>query len=309
MSHKKTTHEVIQEFKKIHGNLYNYEKVNYIGAQEKVCIICPIHGEFWQLPILHIRGANCPYCNEKKKQTKEQIIERFKNVHGDTYDYSKFIYTGIFNKSTIICKKHGEFFQDAHTHLRGSGCPKCGNIKRDNQKWLTQNQIIERFKNVHGDTYDYSKVKYTGINNKLCIICKKHGEFFQDAHTHLKGSGCPKCKNSKLENIIQKLLKKHNINYIYQYHNKIFGKQSIDFFLNDYNIGIECQGIQHYKPVKLFGGDEQYIKQQELDNKKLKICNDNNIKLIYFTYYKKAPKNENIFSSTIKLLKYILNEK
>lgn len=61
---------------------------------------------------------------------------------------------------------------------------------------LTTKDIIKRCKDVHGDTYDYSLVEYSGGYNKIKIICKTHGVFEQNPtnHYHLK-HGCPKCKN------------------------------------------------------------------------------------------------------------------
>ncbi len=54
--------------------------------------------------------------------------------------------------------------------------------------------FVEKAKEIHGDKYDYSKVNYTLMNNKVCIICKEHGEFMQSAAKHiLNKRGCPKC--------------------------------------------------------------------------------------------------------------------
>ena len=57
----------------------------------------------------------------------------------------------------------------------------------------TKEQFIEKAIEIHGDKYDYSKVKYKNAKNKITIICKKHGEFNQEAGSHLLGSGCKKC--------------------------------------------------------------------------------------------------------------------
>ena len=67
-----------------------------------------------------------------------------------------------------------------------------------------------------------------------------------------------------------------------QKHFDWLGRQSLDFYLPEYNIAIEYQGIQHFKKNNLF--KEDFIKQYERDIRKLKLCNDNNIKLIYFTF-------------------------
>lgn len=67
-------------------------------------------------------------------------------------------------------------------------------------KKITTEIFIERAKQVHGDKYDYSKVEYTKKDNKVCIICPKHGEFWQVANNHMRGTGCPKCGVEKVSN-------------------------------------------------------------------------------------------------------------
>ena len=59
---KLTTQEFIEKAQKIHGERYDYSKVDYKGAHSKVCIICPTHGEFWQKANNHTNGQNCPMC-------------------------------------------------------------------------------------------------------------------------------------------------------------------------------------------------------------------------------------------------------
>lgn len=309
MSKKLTTEQFIERAKSVHGNKYDYSKVEYIDSKTKVCIICPKHGEFWQIPFGHLNGANCPECNSKKKQTQEEIIDRFKQIHKDRYDYSKVKYKNILTDVCIICHKHGEFWQTPHSHLKGSGCPKCAKEYRASNQYIKEEEVLKRIKEIHGDKYDYSKFQYNGIMEKSCIICPKHGEFLQTPHSHLKGSGCPKCKNSVLENTVRLFLDRHNIDYVYQYFPKFLndgiGHQSLDFYIPKYNVAIECQGLQHYKPVELFGGEEQFKKQIELDRNKKELCEKNGIKIIYYSTYQF--KDSNTLSSLKKLLYEIKN--
>lgn len=70
-SHKKamkTTKQFIAEAKQIHSNKYDYSKVEYKGNKTNICIICPEHGEFWQIPIKHIQGCGCPMCKRSKME-------------------------------------------------------------------------------------------------------------------------------------------------------------------------------------------------------------------------------------------------
>lgn len=53
-----TTESWVQKAKALNGGDYDYSKVQYITYKEKVCIICPKHGEFWQKPITHLDVPN-----------------------------------------------------------------------------------------------------------------------------------------------------------------------------------------------------------------------------------------------------------
>ena len=189
--HTKSQDQFIQEAKKIHGNKYDYSKVEYVDWQTKVTIICPIHGEFVQSPTSHLQGNGCLKCGNDRtalRMTNEDFINKAKAVHGDKYDYSKVQY--VYNKTEvcIICREHGEFWQKPKNHLSGYGCPICSGRKK-----MRTSDFIKKARSVHGEKYDYSKAEYKGYSEKLCIICPEHGEFWQRAGNHLKGIGCPKC--------------------------------------------------------------------------------------------------------------------
>lgn len=98
----------------------------------------------------------------------------------------------------LFVKIIGTFSQAPNTHLSGSGCFKCGCIKRKLSRTLDQNKIIEDFKKVHNNRYDYSLVNYTHGEIHLKIICKLHGEFPCSANNHKKGHGCPKCAKENI---------------------------------------------------------------------------------------------------------------
>ena len=79
------TEEFTEKARKIHGDKYNYSNVRYVNNHTKVCIICPIHGEFWQMPKLHLKGSGCPKCAAIKggdylRDTKEDFIKKAKKT-------------------------------------------------------------------------------------------------------------------------------------------------------------------------------------------------------------------------------------
>lgn len=294
MARKITTEIFINEAKQIHGDKYDYTKVEYKHSQKKVIIICPEHGEFEQTPNNHLRGAGCPRCSAqlKKKFSKysnELFIEEARKVHKNIYDYSKVNIIDSKTKVTIICSKHGEFKQSIYEHLRGSGCPKCsGKFK------CTTKEFIEKSRKIHGNKYNYSKVNYINCETPVCIICSKHGEFWQTPSHHTNAKcGCPKCYKSKGELEIELILLKNNISYIGQYEIdidksiRVSGKTYIDFYLPEYNIAIEYNGKQHYIPQKHFGGQIRFESQLKRDEFVRNWCKENNIKLLEIPYNEK----------------------
>lgn len=189
--HSKSLEQFLQEAKIVHGNKYDYSKVKYVNYQTRITIICPVHGEFYQSPTSHLQGNGCPKCGNDRtalRMTNEDFINKAKAVHGDRYDYSKVHY--VYNKTEvcIICREHGEFWQKPKNHLSGYGCPICSGRKK-----MRTSDFIKKARSVHGEKYNYSKAEYKGNTEKVCIICPEHGEFWQQASSHLKGAGCPKC--------------------------------------------------------------------------------------------------------------------
>ena len=267
-----TLNEFIEKSNQIHNGKYRYDKVNYVNAETKVCIICPKHGEFWQAPHSHLRGQGCPKCGRERninsiKITNEAFIEKATQIHGGKYDYSKCIYKDSNTKVKIICPIHGEFWQIASSHLNGHGCVKCANIGKLN----TISDFINLSNNKHHGKYDYSRVNYINNATKVCIICPKHGEFWQRPDNHIKGQGCPKCGQimSKAEDEIINILK----DFCPQRHNRTLleGKE-IDIYLHNLKLGIEYNGLRWHSEE--FGKDHRYHLN------KLNECNEQGIRLI-----------------------------
>lgn len=145
-------------------------------------------------------------------------------VHNNKYDYSKVEYKSAKERVCIICHEkdkygieHGEFYQIAHDHIMGHGCPKCKAQEASIRESDTQEDFIKKAIKVHGDKYDYSKVKYVDCFTPVTIVCKKHGEFQQKPTYHLQGNGCQRCNTSRGEEMVKMWLDSNNIEYIQQY--------------------------------------------------------------------------------------------
>ncbi len=225
---KSNTKEFIEKVIKIHGDKYDYSKVDYKSSKDKVIIICKDHGEFEQESSSHLLGCGCKKCgvietHNKLKSNTEEFINKAILIHGNRYDYSKTIYTKAKEKVIIICKEHGEFLQSPDSHKKCKGCKKCSIIETHNKQKSNTEEFIQKAILIHGDKYDYSKVDYKKAINKVKIICKEHGEFLQTASDHLSSRGCKKCgiklsANAKLSNtkeFIQKAILIHSDKYDY----------------------------------------------------------------------------------------------
>jgi len=285
---------------KIHNNFYDYSKVKYINIKTKIKIICPIHGEFEQVPQKHlINGCNkCHKCNNNKntfqdtkgcKKLEKDFISKADKIHNNFYDYSKVKYINIKTKIKIICPIHGEFEQSPNNHLSRHGCKKCGLEKRK----LDENKFIEKCTVKHNNLYDYSKVKYISSSSKIKIICPIHGEFEQIASSHLFGSGCKKC--SILKNGILKYKDRKTLLYfiffpLYNVYKVGLTRKNINKrFSNEIK-----RGIVH---VELFSktfpdGSDAFIKEQYILEKFNKYKYKGNIFL--------ETGNSELFTSEIK---------
>lgn len=197
-----TTAEFIKKAIKIHGDKYDYSKVEYKKSKTKVIIGCREHNvEFKQTPSNHLKGSGCRKCafektGETLRSSVGEFIKKAKEIHGDKYDYSKVEYKATNIKIIITCKMHNiKFKQTPDNHLQSKeGCSRC--LSKKMAKLLRSNTIefIKKAKEIHGNKYDYAMVKYEVNAKKIIIFCKKHKKYFkQSPKQHLRGGGCPSC--------------------------------------------------------------------------------------------------------------------
>ena len=213
-TYQPTTEEWIEKAKSVHGETYDYTKVNYINNNTDVIIMCKVHGIFKQTPYNHSnQGCGCPKCAGNYQPTTEEWIKKAKIKHGENkYDYTEVNYINAITEVIIICNVHGIFKQLPVVHeWHGCGCPKCGNSYQP-----TTEEWIEKAKSVHGETYDYKEVNYINAITDVIIMCKVHGIFTQTPRDHSNdGCGCPKCAGNyrpTTEEWIKKAKIKHGEN-------------------------------------------------------------------------------------------------
>lgn len=181
--------KIVDKFRKVHGDRYDYTNSIYKGYLSKMEIVCRKHGVFLQAPNSHINGSGCKKCMiEAQTKTTDSFIKEAIKTHGDRYDYSNTNYIDAKTNVNIICKVHGEFSQSPRSHIKGHNCILCSGTKK-----RTTDEFVKLSTEIHGSRYDYSNTHYINAQINVDIVCKVHGEFSQSPRSHLRGSDCPHC--------------------------------------------------------------------------------------------------------------------
>lgn len=261
----------INKINEKYPNRFDCSNIEYVNSYTDITILDNLTNKH-----IIIKPNNLLRTGIKDKST--DFIEKAKKVHGDKYDYSKVEYIDSKTPVCIICPIHGEFWQKPNSHLSKHGCQKCaGNVK-----WNINDYITEA-KKVHGNKYDYSKTIFKQVCDVITVTCPIHGEFNIRAHVHIRGGGCQKCNGSGGEQIVMTFLNNKNIKYDFNKFFKWMDKLQLDFYIPEYNAAIEVQGEQHFKENNFFDKLNEQLKR---DNKKRKLCEENNVRLFYFATYK-----------------------
>ena len=281
----------IERSLKNHKIEYDYSLVCFKSLFDKVWIGCPFHGWFQQEAKSHMDGQCCPDCVGKHRWTQEEFIKECQKKFGDRYSYDKVVFVTMTTNVIITCKKHGDFEVTPYHFLHGEGCKTCTRENIGIKQRSNTESFVEKAKKVHGDKYDYSKVKYIKKNIPVEIVCKKHNSFWQTPNNHLCGAGCPHCLRSLGEERISDFLKQNNIPFVSQ---KTFKNDNdicenlkfrVDFYIASENVIIEYNGQQHYQKDHFFSSSRSYEKQIKRDSSLRKFCKDHSIHLIEIPYW------------------------
>jgi Pyruvate/2-oxoacid:ferredoxin oxidoreductase delta subunit len=193
---------ILDIFRDRHKNRYRYLPFpEDFTIRSHISIICPIHGEFRQSIVNHMRGAGCRICAHTRINTSNCLgriewIRRFESVHGRAkYDYSKVPEdVKQSTKVEIFCPDHNvSFYQTPNQHWRfRQGCPKCGIIKKvetRRQNLITRHEFEQRARAVYGLAFEYSELPVEfSLNDNIIIYCNEHKHaFFCRAQDHLGG--------------------------------------------------------------------------------------------------------------------------
>jgi hypothetical protein len=240
----KTLIDFIKEVKLIHGDKYDYSLVNYNKSNDKIKIICPIHGDFEQNANNHLNGNGCPKCkgltiSDKKTKTTSEFINEAKLIHNDKYDYSLVNYIGCKDYIEIKCNEHGIFKQWPDSHLQGTGCPKCG-LSYDK----SENEVKDFIKLLNINTIENSRKIISPLELDIFIPSHNiaiefnglywHSELYKPSNYHLNKTELCEKQGIQLIHIFedewlfkQDIVKSRLMNILGLTPNKIYGRKTI----------------------------------------------------------------------------------
>jgi very-short-patch-repair endonuclease len=261
-----------------------FNEVTY-RSTTKIPLYCETHNLTFYHTLARIKKIKiyCPKCRVYNINT---FLKDSKSIHKGKYDYKLVPNTITRNTLVkIICPEHGVFTQKAYNHSHyGYGCKACQYSR--NQK-LTFNEIKTRLPNLIFSPDINWSTDYTGTRGKkIKLICPEHGPYQNLVFNLFNGSGCPNCSNkSRGEKKINIFLKENKYSFKSQYIFPMLPKKRFDFYIEEFNLVIEYDGIQHFKAVKYFGGEAALQKTQERDRIKNQYCEENNINLLRIPYW------------------------
>lgn len=242
-----------------------------------------------------LSGSRCPMCwNESKLGKFQKDSQAFKKEVYEKYGDEYIVisdYTGARIKLKIehkIC--NNTYFVTPDNILRGKKCPYCSN----KTPYDTESFKVKITK-IYPDEYTILG-EYKTMHSKILVKHNKCGyEWEIEANSLLRCEGsCPKCVQSIGERAIEKFLEKRKIKYKIQY--KITGCKDrsllpFDFAIfsedNNLKLIIEYDGVQHFRPVDIFGGEDGYIDRQKKDGIKTNYCFERKIPLLRIPYWEK----------------------
>lgn len=300
MGRKKTHEEYVDELSIKNPIVSVVEQ--YINTHTAILHHCLIHDVFWKTtPSRVLSGAGCEKCKKEKFRntrckTHEEYVEEVEVRNPNVVVIGEYV--DAKTQIDFYCKKHNVCWSAYPDNvLRGCGCHKCSKEKIGAKNRKTHDRYVQDLKIVNQNIEVLEE--YIDAETPILHRCKIDGHMWSARPGNiLFGKGCPKCNESRGEKEIYKWLYNHHISYIRQ---KTFDDcrdqrpLPFDFYLPDYNICIEYDGEQHFRPVELFGGEEGFNKRMYHDEIKNQYCSNNKIHLLRIPYYSNIEEELNNF--------------
>lgn len=308
MGKRKTHKEYVEQVAEIYPNIEVIGK--YINNRTKIMHRCKIDNTYWETkPNVILSGSGCPtcgkiICSNKRKKSHDQYVSEVAKINKDIEVVEQYIddSTAILHKCKI---DNAEWKAKPNNILHNHGCPECGKKKRSEAQVKSHNEYVQELYHVNPNIEIAEK--YINSATKTLHRCKIDGTVWKALPRDvLRGHGCPTCNESSGEREISLYLLRNEILFEPQYKfTNCKNKKMLpfDFYLPEYNTCIEYDGIQHFEPVEIFGGEKYLLKQRENDNIKNEFCKNNNITLLRIKYNLNIVEElNNFFVNNTKLL-------
>lgn len=267
----------------------------YVNMKTPILTRCKLCNNVWNANVVSLcQGSGCKLCKKSKpKKEHEEFVAQLKKVQPNLDVIS--VYNGDKNLITYKCSIDGYIGEAKAGNLLSlnTKCTCCSRKKLHDKQCISQEEFIERLKIANPNILPLDL--YYNYNTKMKFVCLKHNTYFEQlTSSALQGKcGCSKCASSKGEKEIEMILKILNIDYLTQFRfNDCVDKKPLpfDFYLPNYNMTIEYQGEQHYKPVCFHSISKQQanfnlLKVQEHDKIKRDYCFNHNIQLLEIPYW------------------------
>ncbi len=283
---QKDTRDIfIDKAKLVHGNNFDYSKVDYQHSGTKVLVICKsCLNEILVRPSHHLNGSKCPHCvrialGRLYLLSRTEFIQKAAAVHNNKYDYTQITYRGCANNIDIKCREcHSIFTQLANNHLAGSGCPECAKRKADLAKTKSTEMVIAECKQRVGDRFDYSKVYYKNCATKIIITCKRcNNDYHVFVHNHKKTGACPYCGVSSGHRQIIDYIQSITNHKIIINDRKTISPYELDIYIPDRKLAIEFHGLYRHSYSEIPPPNIRCRHQT-----KALLCEKSNIRLLQF---------------------------
>lgn len=221
--------EFVSRATEVHGDKYEYHRLEVIDKRSVIVASCRIHGEFTTPASKHLAGIGCYPCSvdsraAKRSDSFEGVVAKAKATYGDRYTYLKLIKEEGKRPAVLArCDKHGEFIKPASAFTAGKGCPSCGLDDKSEKLRTPFEDYVKRAHAAHGGKYTYRKINWDSYPTTITYDCPEHGERTQGLNNHVMGAECLLCSHKTtgisgrltFEDIVTKAKKVHGDTYQY----------------------------------------------------------------------------------------------